>query len=45
MTQFWQFIHNALAHPAMAFTFNSAWSIRFHDWTGDRAWTRRTETT
>lgn len=35
---FWEFVHNAIAHPAMAFTFNSRLSLRFHDWTGDKAW-------
>lgn len=35
---FWEFIHNVVAHPLMSLTFNSGWSLRFHDWTGDKAW-------
>jgi hypothetical protein len=34
----WEFIHNTVAHPLMALTLNSRWSVRFHDWTGVMAW-------
>ncbi|MES2187984.1 MAG: hypothetical protein V4505_25760 [Pseudomonadota bacterium] len=36
----WAFMHDAVAHPLMAFTRWSAWSLRFHDWTSFRAWPR-----
>lgn len=35
---FWAFIHDAIAHPFMAFTGWSKISIRFHDFTSKRAW-------
>lgn len=36
----WAFLHDAIAHPLMALTNWSAWSMRFHDWTSHRAWPR-----
>jgi len=33
----WEFIHNVIAHPQMGITFNSAWSIKFHDFTAEKA--------
>lgn len=38
MKKFWTIIHNAVAHPLMAITGDSAWSLRFHSWTADKAW-------
>lgn len=38
MQRFWKLIHNAIAHPIMAITDDSDWSIRFHNWTAKRAW-------
>lgn len=34
----WEFIHNAVAHPLLAFSFNARWAVRFHDWTSKKAW-------
>lgn len=36
----WALVHDGLAHVLMALTFYSAWSVRFHDWTSQRAWPR-----
>lgn len=36
----WAFIHDAIAHPLMALTDYSFWSIRFHDYTSHHAWPR-----
>lgn len=33
----WQFVHDLVAHPLMAFTLRSAWSVRFHAYTGMKA--------
>lgn len=34
---FWNFIHNAVAHPLMAFTPNPyKWMWKFHDFTAER---------
>lgn len=37
---FWAFIHDAFAHPLMALSNWSNWSLRFHDWTSHHAWPR-----
>jgi hypothetical protein len=34
----WAFVHDAIAHPAMAFSGYASWAMRFHGWTGRRAW-------
>jgi len=34
----WEFLHNAVAHPLLALSFNATWAVRFHDWTAERAW-------
>jgi len=36
----WAFLHDAVAHPLMALTGYSAWSVRFHDYTSKKAWPR-----
>lgn len=36
----WALIHDGIAHPLMAVTLFSAWSLAFHDWTSQRAWPR-----
>lgn len=36
----WALLHDGIAHPLMAITLFSAWSIWFHDWTSQRAWPR-----
>ena len=36
----WALIHDGIAHPLMASTLFSKWSLRFHDWTSQRAWPR-----
>lgn len=38
---FWALVHDGIAHPLMAVTLFSAWSVWFHDWTSRRAWPRR----
>jgi hypothetical protein len=35
---FWSFLHNAVAHPLMAFFPKSKTVMYWHDWTGDRAY-------
>lgn len=40
----WEFIHNAVAHPLMAFSGNSVWSNTFHDYTANKAFPRKPET-
>lgn len=37
---FWAFVHDLFAHPFMALTGWSKWSLAFHDWTSHRAWPR-----
>ena len=37
---FWAFVHDFLAHPLMAITAWSTWSLDFHDWTSHKAWPR-----
>lgn len=37
----WAFVHDGLAHPLMAITLWSRWTLRFHDWTSRKAWPRR----
>ena len=34
----WKLLHNVVAHPLMGVTFDSGWSVRFHDWTAIKAW-------
>jgi hypothetical protein len=34
----WAFLHDALAHPLMAFTGYCRWSLAFHNFTSRRAW-------
>ena len=36
----WALLHDFVAHPLMAVTFYSDWSVRFHDWTSFKAWPR-----
>lgn len=36
----WAIVHDLLAHPLMAITLWSRWSLAFHDWTSNRAWPR-----
>jgi len=36
----WAIIHDGIAHPLMAISNFSTWSIRFHDWTSQKAWPR-----
>ena len=38
---FWATIHDAIAHPLMALTMYSGWSVRFHDFTSRKAWDRK----
>jgi hypothetical protein len=37
---FWAFVHDAIAHPLMALTGWSKFSLRFHDYTSHYAWPR-----
>lgn len=39
----WALVHDLVAHPLMALTCWSAWSLRFHDYTSFRAWPRPQE--
>jgi hypothetical protein len=41
---FWAVVHDLIAHPLMALTCYSKLSLRFHDWTSQRAWPRDTRT-
>lgn len=34
----WAVLHDAVAHPVMALSGYAMWAIRFHQWTGRRAW-------
>lgn len=34
----WAFLHDFVAHPFMAITLWSPWSLRFHNWTSLKAW-------
>jgi hypothetical protein len=36
----WAIIHDGLAHPLMAITGYSSWSLGFHDYTSHKAWPR-----
>ena len=36
----WAIVHDFIAHPLMALTFYSRWSIIFHNWTSHKAWER-----
>lgn len=36
----WALIHDGIAHPLMAITLFSGWSVAFHDWTSQLAWPR-----
>jgi len=36
----WAIVHDLVCHPLMALTCWSDWSLRFHDWTSNRAWPR-----
>ncbi len=36
----WAIVHDLLAHPFMALTGWSQLSLRFHDWTSEKAWPR-----
>ena len=38
MPGLWKLLHNVVAHPLMGVTFDSGWSVRFHDWTASKAW-------
>jgi hypothetical protein len=40
MMKLWEFIHNVVAHPLMGITCNSKWSIKFHDFTADKAFSK-----
>lgn len=37
---FWAIIHDLIAHPMMAITNYTNISIRFHDFTSNKAWKR-----
>jgi hypothetical protein len=39
---FWAFVHDAIAHPLMALTGWSKFSLRFHNYTSHYAWPRDT---
>ena len=39
MQKFWRIIHNAVAHPLLA--FEGEWAERFHDWTAEKAWPKQ----
>lgn len=41
MRSAWAFLHNALAHPLMAFSGNSGWANRFHDYTAEKAFAEK----
>lgn len=32
----YSFLHNCVAHPLLFFSGNSAWAIRFHDWSSEK---------
>lgn len=34
----WALLHDAVAHPVMALSGYAGWAVRFHQWTGRRAW-------
>ncbi|MCY1441383.1 hypothetical protein D9M71_576960 [compost metagenome] len=36
----WAFLHDAVAHPLMSISGYSKWSLRFHNYTSRRAWSR-----
>lgn len=36
----WAFVHDFVAHPLMALSLWSDWSLKFHDWTSRNAWPR-----
>jgi hypothetical protein len=37
----WAIIHDVIAHPIMALTLYSTWSVRLHDYTSSKAWNRK----
>ncbi|TPQ45804.1 hypothetical protein C2U71_11075 [Burkholderia ubonensis] len=37
----WALVHDGIAHPLMAVSKFSHWSLRFHDYTSVRAWPRK----
>lgn len=37
----WAIVHDLIAHPLMALTRYSRWSMRFHTWSARRAWKPR----
>jgi hypothetical protein len=36
----WAIIHDIIAHPLMAITGYSSWTVKFHNWTSRKAWIR-----
>jgi hypothetical protein len=36
----WAILHDLVAHPAMALSGYSNWSMRFHNYTSHKAWPR-----
>lgn len=38
---FWAFVHDVIAHPFSALTLYSSPSVRFHNWTSEKAWPRK----
>lgn len=36
----WAFVHDLVAHGTMALSMWSGWSLRLHDWTSKKAWSR-----
>jgi hypothetical protein len=39
---FWNFVHNAIIHPPMAFPWIPRWLQVAHDWTADQAYGEET---
>lgn len=37
MTSWWEFVHNAIAHPLLALFPRTLWVHELHDWTAGRA--------
>lgn len=37
----WAFVHDLIAHGLMAIFLWSKWTLRFHNWTSEKAWPRR----
>jgi hypothetical protein len=40
---FWAFVHDLIAHGAMAIFFWAEWTLRFHNWTSEKAWPRKSK--